>query len=73
MIDTANFPLDEQPKISRPAWAAKTPAMPGFISRRITGAIIRFQPSLGVLAVTLCIASGAGLVILALLSRTGRI
>jgi hypothetical protein len=73
MIDTAQFPLDEQPKISHAAWAAKPRAMPGFISRRVTGAIIRFQPSLGVLAVALCIASGAGLVMLALLARTGRL
>jgi hypothetical protein len=72
MTNVLPFPLDEKPAMSRAGWA-RPHAMPGFISRRITGAIIRFQPSLGTVAVALCAVSGAGLAILALLSARGLI
>ena len=70
MIDVTAFPLDATTKSSRATWTGKTHAS-NFITRRITGAIIRTQPSLGVMAAVLCAASGVGLLALALLGARG--
>ena len=70
MIDVAAFPLDATTKSSRATWAGK-PHASNFITRRITGAIIRTQPSLGAMAAGFCIASGIGLLALALLGARG--
>jgi hypothetical protein len=71
MIDNASFPLDEQVNQSYADWATRPSSVPDFIGRRAMGAIIRFQPgSLAALAAMLCLASGAGLLLLALISTS---
>jgi len=65
MIDTTNFPLDEQVNQSYAAWAGKPRGIPGFFSRRLTGAIIRSQSSLGRLVMFVFAATAIGLLLIA--------
>jgi hypothetical protein len=69
MLDTAEFP--QETTLGRPyaAWAKKPASLPGFIQRRASGTMIRFQSGgLGNMAVIVCALSIAGLAAIAIMT-----